>query len=211
MAKYYEDTISEQYTEGDMGWLDDLDDSVSVSASMLLESKPYLNKPKQIGETYSSTLQDKNAILELLKGYQRVDNLDDVKLDTPIRYITLDASGKQVFRLGGKLIGIHPKYIKLEGGNKTVWCVKRKHYKDNIDNGEVVFQTVFFRKISYIEQLKKQLMYKIKINEVLRAILIKNGISSPTDYDIELTIKRLQEENDASDIDAETVLTETNI
>jgi hypothetical protein len=192
-----------------MDWLEELDDSVSVSASMLLDSKPYLSKPKQIGETYTATVQDKSAILELLKGYQRVDNIDDINLGSFVRYITLDKDNKQQFRLGGKITNIHPKYVKLEGSNNTSWFVKRYHYADGKDGvGTPIFKTLFFRKVSTTELMKKQLTYKIKIIEVLRTILNKHHIDAPSDMDIENIIRKIQETTE-DDVDAETVLTHT--
>lgn len=188
------------FYDHDTGWLDDLDDSVSVSASELIEkgNGGSKNKPKPIGEFVPH--QTKDAILQLLKGYERVENVDNLQLGTFIRYITLDLDKKQVFRLGGKLHSMHPKYLVIENF-KNRWYVKRYHTDEE---GNPIFKTVFFRKIPITETLKKHLAVKIKIIEVLRAILVKNDIKAPTDEQIEDILRKYDD-----DTDAETIITET--
>ena len=58
------------------------------------------NRPKT---TYTDTLQNKQAMQEKLKNYRRVDDIEDVAINTHVRYVTLDKEQKQVFRLGGLL------------------------------------------------------------------------------------------------------------
>ena len=53
--------------------------------------------------TYTDTLQNKKAMQEKLKNYERVDDIEDVSINTHVRYVTLDKTKKQVFRLGGLL------------------------------------------------------------------------------------------------------------
>ena len=69
--------------------------------------------------TYQDSIQNKKDMLEKLLNYERVDSVEDIPLKTHVRYVTLskDAPRKQVFRLGGTLEAIHPKYIQLANCN----------------------------------------------------------------------------------------------
>lgn len=113
------------------------------------------NRPKT---TYTDTLQNKAAMQEKLKNYKRVDDIDDVPINTHVRYVTLDKEHKQVFRLGGLLKKIHSKYVQLSNGTYT-WSVQRYHYKNDTDE-EPMFETVFFRVIPteerYVDIIKQQ-------------------------------------------------------
>ena len=121
------------------------------------------NRPKT---TYTDTLQNKAAMQEKLKNYKRVDDIDDVPINTHVRYVTLDKEHKQVFRLGGLLKKIHSKYVQLSNGTYT-WSVQRYHYKNDTDE-EPMFETVFFRVIPteerYVDIIKQQ-EQKIKLLE----------------------------------------------
>jgi non-ribosomal peptide synthetase component E (peptide arylation enzyme) len=121
------------------------------------------NRPKT---TYTDTLQNKAAMQEKLKNYKRVDDIDDVPINTHVRYVTLDKEQKQVFRLGGLLKKIHSKYVQLSNGTYT-WSVQRYHYKNDTDE-EPIFETVFFRVIPteerYVDIIKQQ-EQKIKLLE----------------------------------------------
>lgn len=112
------------------------------------------NRPKT---TYTDTLQNKKAMQEKLKNYERVDEIEDVSINTHVRYVTLDKDKKQVFRLGGLLKRIHSKYVTLSNGTFT-WSVQRYHY--NKDEEEPIFETVFFRIIPkeerYVSVIKDQ-------------------------------------------------------
>ena len=113
------------------------------------------NRPKT---TYTDTLQNKKSMQEKLKNYERVDEIEDVSINTHVRYVTLDKDKKQVFRLGGLLKRIHSKYVTLSNGTYT-WSVQRYHY-ENKDDEEPMFETVFFRIIPkeerYISVIKNQ-------------------------------------------------------
>lgn len=113
------------------------------------------NRPKT---TYTDTLQNKQAMQEKLKNYRRVDDIEDVAINTHVRYVTLDKDQKQVFRLGGLLKKIHSKYVQLSNGTFT-WSVQRYHYQNETDE-EPVFETVFFSVIPkedrYIDIIKEQ-------------------------------------------------------
>ena len=114
------------------------------------------NRPET---TYQDTLQNKKSMLEKLENYERVDNIEDVGLKTHVRYVTLhNETRQQVFRLGGLLEEIHPKYVKLSNGEFT-WSVQRYHYSEDPSESEPIFETAFWRIVS-----KEDLLYK-KIEE----------------------------------------------
>ena len=145
--------------------------------------KPYLQnlidtKYERPATTYTETLQTKKAMKEKLKNYQRVDDIEDIELDTHVRYITLDKKKKQVFRTGGLLIKKHSKYVKLSNG-KLQWSVQRYHY--NNDSEEPIYETVFFSRISkneefrqkeekYIEVIKRQRDEINKLRDVIKQL-----------------------------------------
>ena len=82
-------------------------------------------------------------MLEKLENYERVDNIEDVGLKTHVRYVTLhNETRQQVFRLGGLLEEIHPKYVKLSNGEFT-WSVQRYHYSEDPSESEPIFETAF--------------------------------------------------------------------
>jgi len=111
------------------------------------------NNYKRPEKTYQDTLQNKKAMLEKLENYERVDDIEDVSLKTHMRYVTLHTENKQqVFRLGGLLEEIHPKYVKLSNGEFT-WSVQRFHYSE--ESTDPIFETVFWRVVS-----KEDLLYK---------------------------------------------------
>ena len=105
--------------------------------------------------TYTDTLQNKQSMQEKLKNYERVDDIDDVPLNTHVRYVTLDKDKKQVFRLGGLLKKIHSKYVQLTNGTH-IWSVQKYHYSDDQSDDEPLFETVFFRIMSKNRQIETQ-------------------------------------------------------
>lgn len=111
--------------------------------------KSNFNRPEI---TYQDTLQNKKAMTEKLKNYERVDDVDDIPINSHVRYVTIDKDKKQVFRLGGLLKRIHSKYVQLSNGEYT-WSVQRYHYED--DNDEPIFETIFFKIIPKDEQYVK--------------------------------------------------------
>jgi hypothetical protein len=96
-------------------------------------------------KSYQETLSPAD-IKKKLEEYQQVDNIDDVKLNTHIRYFTFNpTNGKKQFRLGGFLTKIDEKYVVLSNG-KLTWSVQKKN-------------TVFFMKVSFSE-LKQEIIEK---------------------------------------------------
>jgi len=134
-----------------------------------LNSDPNYIRPNK---TINDSVQTNEKMKQFLRNYILVDNIDDVSLNTHIRYVTLDHNLKSVFRIGGLLSKKLPKYIVLENKGIT-WTVKRYHTLG--DNNEQ-FESIFWKKQSnedilndIIERQKKELCK-------LRKIIEKAGI-----------------------------------
>jgi hypothetical protein len=132
-------------------------------------------RPKQ---TYTDKL-DEDDIASKLVDYVKVENIAEIKLNTHLRYFTLEPNKKtgtvkRKFRMGGFLSNKNnaDKYVILTNG-KTTWSVQ-------------VANTVFYRKMSmdevkeeYEEELnnmKKINKKLLKQNEKLKIYLKKKGI-----------------------------------
>ena len=124
--------------------------------------------------TYTDTLQNKDSMQEKLKNYERADDIDDVPLNTHVRYVTLDKEKKQVFRLGGLLKKIHSKYVQLTNGTH-IWSVQRYHYSDDQSDDEPIFETVFFRIISKNRQMENQKIKMQNQNQQLADIVAQQA------------------------------------
>jgi hypothetical protein len=99
-----------------------------------------------------------DEISEMLQGYEKVDDISEVPLNTHLRYFTTQKDGTQVFRTGGFLKNKQKAdtFVILTNG-KNDWSVQTKG-------------AVFFRKLSGKDQLdaihelyKKKLAEKDKI------------------------------------------------
>ena len=74
---------------------------------------------KKIGSDKSykrpkKTMQEQltaEEIAEKLQGYERVDDINEVPINTHLRYFTMEDDGKQVFRMGGFLQNKQRRYI----------------------------------------------------------------------------------------------------
>ena len=114
--------------------------------------------------TYTDTLQTKEMIRDKLKGYVKVDNIDDVSLKTHIRYIIFDKkSNTWKFRTGGIISKKHPKYLVLANGNNQSWSVQREV---DAGDGESVYETQFYKVLS-IEQ-RNEIKMKEQLEEIRR-------------------------------------------
>lgn len=99
------------------------------------------------------TLQEKltaQDIADKLEGYERVEDISEVPLNTHLRYFVVHPDGKQEFRLGGFL---HRKdnadeYVMMSNGKQS-WSVQTK-------------TAVFYRKLSQKEIVD---MYEEKLRE----------------------------------------------
>ena len=125
-------------------------------------AKSNYQRPKK---TYTDTLQTNEGMKEKLKNYVQVDDVEDININTHVRYVTLK-EGKQRFCLGGLLRKIHPKYVVLSNGTFS-WSVQRYHYGDDTDS-EPSFETVFFRILSKQEQQQQQIEDQQQELEILR-------------------------------------------
>lgn len=102
--------------------------------------------------TYQEKLSG-DEIAEKLQGYEKVDNIADVPLNTHIRYFKKQPDGTQVFRTGGFL---HNKqnadvYVMLSNG-KSIWSVQVK-------------DTIFFKKLSHNDEIAAlHTLYKKKLD-----------------------------------------------
>ena len=147
--------------------------------SIHLPTLSKLNYVRPEGGTYQDSLQNKKDMLEKLIDYERVDSIEDVALKTHVRYVTLskDAVRKQVFRLGGILEAIHPKYVKLSNG-QAQWSVQRYHYNDgditenSAASDEPIFETVFWKHLSKEEILTARTE---ELNEIIDNLEEKNA------------------------------------
>jgi hypothetical protein len=89
-----------------------------------------------------------DEIKKKLEEYSQIDYIDDVPLNSHIRYFTVNLkTGKKLFRLGGFLTKIEDDYVILSNGQLS-WSVQKKN-------------TVFFRKMAF-QDLKNELKNKIK-------------------------------------------------
>ena len=90
--------------------------------------------------TYQEKLS-REQIEDKLQGYEKVDDISEVPLNTHIRYFIEQKDGSQLFRTGGFLQNKQnpEKYIMLSNG-KNVWSVQ-------------VANTVFFKKMSQKDEI----------------------------------------------------------
>jgi hypothetical protein len=93
----------------------------------------------------------KDEIEELLENYVRVDNIDEIPVNCNIRYVTLDSSKKQCFRDGGRLVYTTDKSVCLSRGSFK-WYVKKQHFEFP-DDKEPIFETIFWKKRDYMDDL----------------------------------------------------------
>lgn len=102
------------------------------------------NKTKK---SYQENLSP-DEIKQKLEEYSQVDDIDEVPLNSHLRYFTINVkTGKKQFRLGGFLTKIDKEYVVLSNGNLS-WSVQKKN-------------NIFFRKMTF-QELKDELIKKIK-------------------------------------------------
>ncbi len=105
-----------------------------------LNSDPEYRRP-------TLTIQDqytREDIAKKLQGYKKVDKIENIPIDTHIRYILIDKeTNEHKFRTGGflKRKDNADKYIILSNGTKT-WTVQVK-------------DSLFFRKMSHEEEIQE--------------------------------------------------------
>jgi hypothetical protein len=125
-------------------------------------------RPKQ-------TLQEQlsaDEITKKLQGYEKVDDISEVPLNTHIRYFKMNPDGSQVFRTGGFLHNKQnaEKYIMLSNG-KNSWSVqvadaiffKKMSHKDENDAIHASYKKKLDEKDIIIEKLKKYIKTKMSV------------------------------------------------
>lgn len=86
-------------------------------------------------------------IKKKLEDYQQVDEINDIKIGSHLRYFTFNPStGDKQFRMGGFLSKLDDDYVVLQNGEFS-WSVQKKN-------------TIFFKKMSFGE-MKDELIEKI--------------------------------------------------
>ena len=111
-----------------------------------------------------------DEIAEKLQGYERVDDISEVPLNTHLRYFVTEKDGSQVFRTGGFL---HNKqnadtYVMLSNG-KNIWSVqmkgavffKKMSQKDEIAAIHALYKKKLDQKDEIIDKLKTYITQKI--------------------------------------------------
>ena len=98
-------------------------------------------RPKK---TITDEYQNEESIQEKLKDYVEInpEEIDNLPVDTHLRYITYNTQQKkELFRFGGFLKIIHPKYIILKT-KKNSFSVQRYIYDYK---GNLIYKTRFFK------------------------------------------------------------------
>lgn len=98
-------------------------------------------RPKK---TITDEYQNEESIKEKLKDYVEInpEEIDNLPVDTHLRYITYNTQQKrELFRFGGFLKIIHPKYIILKT-KKNSFSVQRYIYDYK---GNLIYKTRFFK------------------------------------------------------------------
>lgn len=132
---------------------------------------------KKVGKSLQQSLSP-NDIKEKLQEYTQLETINDVPLNSHIRYFTIDKkSGKKQFRLGGFLTKIDNEYVVLSNG-KLSWSVQKNN-------------SIFFKKMSY-EELKQELIEKIsnKFEKKIISLEKENESLKTTLKDIKRTIRK---------------------
>ena len=119
---------------------------------------------KRPKETYTERL-DEEDITNLLQDYVKVEHISEVKINTHLRYFTLESDTKtgtvqRKFRMGGYLSNKDhaDKYVILSNGKKT-WSVQSQN-------------TVFYRKMS-IPEIKEEYEKDLSKYERMNKKLLK--------------------------------------
>ncbi len=146
-----------------------------------LVSSGYI-RPKK---TITDSLQTKDAILGKLDGYFEVsgEEIDDIAVGSHIRYIIFDKTQKkELFRTGGIVAKVHPKYISLRGLENKSFSMQRYVYDDG---GNLIYTTRVFKKMTdkekaemqadeAVEQLESLGSQLAKKDEIIKALQAEN-------------------------------------
>lgn len=141
-------------------------------------------RPKK---TITDSLQTKDAILGKLDGYVEVlgEDIDDISIGSHVRYIIFDKTKKkELFRTGGIVAKVHPKYISLRGLENKSFSMQRYVYDDS---GNIIYTTRVFKKMTdkekaeiqadeAIEQLETFTAQLAKKDEIIKALQAENSM-----------------------------------
>ena len=143
--------------------------SIRLPTSRLKKEDGYV-RPKK---TLTESIQNQKSITEYLKNFEEIDNddLPYVNLNTQLRYISWDKNNKcELFRFGGLLVKVDRDYIVLAGKEGKRFSVQR-FTKDN--NGKILHNTRFFRKIKNEEIMKEELSDSVQVIDEQNDIIKK--------------------------------------
>ena len=140
-------------------------------------------RPKK---TITDSLQSKDAILGKLDGYIEVtgEEIDDIPMGSHIRYIIFDKTKKkEMFRTGGIVAKVHPKYISLRGLENKSFSMQRAVFDDA---GNLIYTTRVFKKMTdkekaemqadeAVEQLESFAEQLAKKDEIIKALQMENA------------------------------------
>jgi hypothetical protein len=100
----------------------------------------------------------KEDIENMLQDYIRIDDIDEIPVNSQIHYVTLDSNKRQVFRIGGRLVSTTKNLVCLSRG-MFKWYVKKQHFENKNDK-EPLFETIFWKKRDYMDDLLDHIEYQ---------------------------------------------------
>ncbi|XWV25667.1 hypothetical protein QJ856_gp0086 [Tupanvirus deep ocean] len=154
---------------------------MSKYVKKLGSDKTYKRPKKTFQETLSA-----DEISKLLQGYEKVDDIAEVPLNTHLRYFKTNADGSQTFRTGGFLHNKqNPETFVMLSNGKQIWSVqtkgtvffKKMSQKDEIAALHALYKKKLAEKDEVINKLKKYIRTKIN-NPDQNIIASQNRISS---------------------------------
>jgi len=119
-----------------------------------------------------------DEIKKKLEEYKQVEFIDDVNLNSHLRYFTFnEKTGKKQFRLGGFLTKIDKEYVILSNGSLS-WSVQKKN-------------TIFFQKMNFTD-LKDELIQKIsrKFEKKIQKLNDENRVLKDTLKKVKKQLKK---------------------
>ncbi len=132
---------------------------------------------KKVGRSYQDNLTP-DEIKKKLEDYKLVKDIDDVGLNTHLRYFMIDEkTGKKHFRLGGFLTKNENDYIVLSNGQLS-WSVQKNN-------------STFFQKLSNSE-IKEEVENKLikKYEKTIIALNNENNKLKNVIKSIKKTVKK---------------------
>jgi len=153
-------------------------------------SDPSYKRPKK-------TMQEQltaEEIEERLQGYERVDDINEVAINTHLRYFETTDDGTQLFRMGGFLQNKRnaETYVYLTNG-KVSWPVQ-------------THKAIFFRKLSHQEEIDAiHRHYKKKLQEKDEQLAkFKQFIKNKTGITYNIEMEKIAKSKSAKSTSAKT-------